>query len=145
MTQDHCEPEIGQGLLLRMGKVLGTSMHPRESVFLGYSALLWLLLAMMPFTIRPRAIMQCQVKTCYMPFENMLNIFEICQKWKLNASKHCRHANHVGWLKSKQTDPKSMLWNCKMQFSLLKVLDAGMYSVQRWTCRSLRPTQRVQK
>ena len=60
MIQDHCRPEIGQGLLLRMGKVLGTPMRPRESVFLGYSARLWLMLAMMPFAKRPKAI--CHAK-----------------------------------------------------------------------------------
>ena len=80
MIQGHCGPKIGQGLLLRKGKVLGTPMRPRESVFLGYSARLWLMLAMMPFTIRSKAIMPCQVKTYHTSFENMLNIFEICQK-----------------------------------------------------------------
>ena len=80
MTQGHYGPKIGQGLLLRMGKVLGTPMHPKESVFLGYSARLWLMSAMMPFTICPKVIIPYQVKICYMPFENMLNIFEICQK-----------------------------------------------------------------
>ena len=38
MTQGHCGPEIRQALLLRMGKVLGTPMRPKESVFLGFSA-----------------------------------------------------------------------------------------------------------
>ena len=37
-TQGHYGPEIGQGLLLRMRKVLGTLMRLRESIFLGYSA-----------------------------------------------------------------------------------------------------------
>ena len=42
MTQGHYGPEIGQRLLLRMGKVLGTPMCSKESVFLSYSAHLWL-------------------------------------------------------------------------------------------------------
>ena len=38
VTQGHCGLERGQGLLLRMGKGLGTPTRPSESVYLGHSA-----------------------------------------------------------------------------------------------------------
>ena len=116
-----------------MGKVLGTPMHPRESVFLGYSARLWL-------TVGNDAIYYTLEGDYAMPsenmlyaFENVLNAFEICQKnksWK--PWGYCKHADQSGKAQHKHTCPESTLKSQKKpKFCLLKLLDAGMYNIQR--------------
>ena len=67
---------IGQELLLRMGKVLGTPMRPRESVFLGYSAHLCLNIGNDAIYCTPEGDYTMSCENMLYAFENMLNAFE---------------------------------------------------------------------
>ena len=91
VTQGHCSPEKGQGLPLRMGKGLGTPMHPSESVFLGHSAHLWLMSAIeCYFDVRPKAMnaMPCN-DVCFNVCLNVM-MHDENKTCGLNAQQRCQ-------------------------------------------------------
>ena len=69
MTLSHCSLEIEQGLLLHMGKVLGTLVRPRELIFLGYFAHLWLNVGNDAICCTPKGYYAMVCQSCYMPLK----------------------------------------------------------------------------
>ena len=130
MTQGHCGLENRGRTPITHGEGVNHP-RPRESVFLGYSTRLWLNVGNDAIYCTSEGDYAMPSENMLYAFENMLNAFEICQEWKLYISKHRRHANRSRWSKLKQTDLKTMLESFETGLSLLEVLDAGMYSVQR--------------
>ena len=61
----HCEPEKGQGLLLRTGKVLDTPMRLEIDLSRLFARMCGNVSNLMPINIRPKVVMPC--------FENMMN------------------------------------------------------------------------
>ena len=96
MTQCHHWPEIGQGLRLHMRKVLSTPMRPSKSVFLGYSAHLWLNVGNDAIYCTPKGYYIIPSENhASMPFENVIIPLKYAKMRKLCALKHRRHANHL--------------------------------------------------